>query len=191
VAALAACDSLNLIRHSELATALTLESLLGVSDAFDERIHAARRHLGQAEVAAHVRLLLAGSSLIDAEGRVQDAYSLRCAPQVLGPALDTLRFVEGWIENEINAATDNPLIFAGPDGSMRALSGGNFHGEVMGLAMDFLSVALAEVGALMERQINRMVNGNYSQGLPPMLVSTVFALPGLTSAAITLPGTTW
>ncbi|HLB48552.1 MAG TPA: aromatic amino acid lyase, partial [Anaerolineales bacterium] len=172
VAALAAADAANLIRNSEIATALALEALLGVSHAFDERIHAARRHAGQAEVAARLRALIGGSSFVDAAGRVQDAYSLRCAPQVIGPALDTLRFVERWIENEINAATDNPLIFPDPSGSMKAISGGNFHGEVMGFAMDFLGIALAEVGALAERQINRMLSGSDNQGLPPMLVSS-------------------
>lgn len=173
VAALAAADAANLIRNSEIAAALALEALLGVSHAFDERIHAARRHAGQAEVAARLRALTGGSSFVDAAGRVQDAYSLRCAPQVIGPALDTLRFVERWIENEINAATDNPLIFEEKQHlKMKAISGGNFHGEVMGFAMDFLGIALAEVGALAERQINRMLSGSDNQGLPPMLVSS-------------------
>jgi histidine ammonia-lyase len=172
VAALAAHDARNLIRHAELGTALALEALLGVSGAFDERLHNVRKHAGQWEAATRIRNLISGSTFVDASGRVQDAYSLRCAPQVFGPALDTLRFVEHWINAEINAATDNPLIFSDPDGAMRAISGGNFHGEVMALGMDFLGIALAEVGAILERQINRLVNHNYSHGLPPMLVSS-------------------
>ncbi len=172
VTALAAADAANLIRHAELCTAMALEALLGVSDALDPRIHAARTHTGQSDVATHLRAYLNGSSFINATGRVQDAYSLRCAPQVIGPALDTLRFIEKWVTAEINAATDNPLIFADESGTMRALSGGNFHGEVMGFAADFLGIALTEVGAILERQINRMVNNNYSDGLQPMLVAS-------------------
>ncbi|HLF01908.1 MAG TPA: aromatic amino acid lyase, partial [Anaerolineales bacterium] len=198
LAALAAWDAANLLRHAELATALALEALLGVSHAFDKRIHAARGHAGQSEVAAHLRALIGGSSFIDAAGRVQDAYSLRCVPQVIGPALDTLRLVETWIEREINAATDNPLIFTEPNGSMRAISGGNFHGEVMALAMDFLGIALAEVGAIVERQINRMVDQNYSHGLPPMLVASPEAaglnsglmMPHYTAASLALENQT-
>jgi len=172
VGALALADAHNLITASQVGTALALEALLGVSGAFDDRIHAARRHDSQRQVAATIRGLIAGSTLIDSGRRVQDAYSLRCAPQVIGPTLDTIRFVQGWVENEINAATDNPLIFAEPNESMRAISGGNFHGEVVGQGMDYLSIAVAEIGALAERQINRLVNNNYSHGLPPMLVNS-------------------
>ena len=169
-------DSENLVRNAELALALVLEALLGVSDAFDQRIHSVRRHSGQAVVAANVRALIDGSTYIDASRRVQDPYSLRCAPQVLGPVRDTLRMVRSWLSDEINAATDNPLIF--PDEAsdkesavFHTLSGGNFHGEIIGMAMDYLGIALAEVGALSERQIHRMVHGIYSYGLSPMLVS--------------------
>jgi histidine ammonia-lyase len=213
LAALAAWDAANIIRHAELGTALALEALLGVSHAFDARIHAARGHMGQSEVAAHLRDLIGGSSFIDAAGRVQDAYSLRCAPQVIGPALDTLRFVETWIEREINAATDNPLIFADNSSGagatarvaptamaprMKAISGGNFHGEVMALAMDFLGIAMAEVGAIVERQINRLVDQSYSHGLPPMLVASPEAaglnsglmMPHYTAASLALENQT-
>jgi histidine ammonia-lyase len=172
VAALALADAETLIATSQAATALALEALLGVSGAFDDRIHAARRQASQRQVAANIRTLIEGSTWIDSGRRVQDAYSLRCAPQMIGPALDTVRFVWGWIENEMNAATDNPLIFPEPDGLMRAISGGNFHGEVVGNGMDYLSIAMTEIGALAERQINRLVNNNYSHGLPPMLVNS-------------------
>src|SRR3989304_10288729 len=164
---------------------MALEALLGASHAFDKRLHAARKQKAQSAAAANIRALIAGSSFVDSDGRVQDAYSLRCAPQIIGPVLDTLAFVGGLIENEINAATDNPLIFVespkseiqnlksktqNPIAEFTAVSGGNFHGEVVGLAMDYLGIAMAEVGALAERQIDRMVNDKYSYGLPPMLL---------------------
>lgn len=171
IAALAVADADTLLRSAQVGAAMVLEALLGVSNAFEARLHAARRQAGQAVVAANVRALIAGSTFIDAGGRVQDAYSLRCTPQVLGPVRDTLAFVRQWVENEINAATDNPLIFLDLPGAVKARSGGNFHGEVMGLAMDFLGIAMAEVGAIAERRIDRMVNDRYSYGLPPMLVN--------------------
>lgn len=169
VAALALSDAETLIADSILATALALEALLGVSNAFDERLHAVRRQGGQSVVAAVLRRLIAGSTFVDSAGRVQDPYSLRCAPQILGPALDTLRFVRGWIENEINAATDNPLLFRAGT-SFDVISGGNFHGELIGMGMDYLGIAVAEAGAILEQQINRLLNEKLSFGLPPMLV---------------------
>ena len=172
VAALAVSDGETLITHSQIATAFALEALLGVSSAFDERLHLARRQSGQSAVAANLRRLIEGSTFINSSGRVQDSYSLRCAPQIIGPALDTLTFVRGWIENEINAATDNPLLFRDPDDSFRAISGGNFHGEVIGLGMDYLGIAIAEIGALVEQQISRLINDKLSFGLPPMLVGS-------------------
>jgi histidine ammonia-lyase len=179
VAALALADAENLVRNAEIVTAMALEALLGVSAAFDEHLHAARKQAGQAAVAANLRALVAGSSYVDAAGRVQDPYSLRCVPQILGPVRDTIAFVRGWVENEINAATDNPLIFPDPSassgqahpGPVKAISGGNFHGEVIAFGMDYLGIAMAEVGALAEQQINRMVSDKLSFGLPPMLVS--------------------
>jgi histidine ammonia-lyase len=185
IAALALADAENLIRNSEIVTAMALEALLGVTAAFDEHLHAARKQTGQAVVAANLRALIAGSSFVDGAGRVQDPYSLRCVPQILGPVRDTLAFVRGWIENEINAATDNPLIFPDHPGPVKAISGGNFHGEVIGLGMDYLGIALAEVGALAEQQINRMVNDKLSFGLPPMLVSEAGAA-GLNSGLMML-----
>jgi histidine ammonia-lyase len=172
VAALAVTDGETVIAHSQIATAFALEALLGVSSAFDERLHSARRQSGQSAVAANLRKLIEGSTFINSSGRVQDPYSLRCVPQVIGPALDTLAFVRGWIENEINAATDNPLLFREPDDSFRAISGGNFHGEVIGLGMDYLGIAIAEIGALVEQQISRLLNDKLSFGLPPMLVGS-------------------
>lgn len=170
IAALAAADSERLLYHAENGTALVFEALLGVTAALDERLHAARRHRGQQDVARRLRELLAGSTLVDSSDRVQDAYSLRCVPQILGPAHDALAFVRGWIEDEINAVTDNPLIF-GDGPAMRAISGGNFHGEVLSFAADYLKIAMVEVAALAERQTNRLLHENYSFGLPAMLVA--------------------
>jgi histidine ammonia-lyase len=161
---------------SEISLAMSLEALEGVSAAFDERLHAARRHPGQIEVAERVRRLTAGSTLLDSQGRVQDAYSLRCAPQVQGAARDTLDYVSAVVAREINAATDNPLLF----GPGTALSGGNFHGEPVGMAIDFLGIALAEVAAISERRIFRLTDARLNGGLPPMLVDR-FEEAGLNS----------
>ena len=168
MAALAVYDAAYLLEVAEISLAMTLEAVLGVSAAFDPRLHEARRHPGQIQVAAAVRRLTQGSSLIDGEGRVQDAYSLRCAPQVQGAARDTLEYVRQVIAREINAATDNPLLF----GAGEAISGGNFHGEPVGMAADFLSIAMAEVAAIAERRIFRLTDGKLNAGLPAMLVDT-------------------
>ena len=178
---------------STVGLALGLEALRGASAAFDERLHAARGHPGQQAVAAEVRRLLAGSTLIDAAGRVQDAYSLRCAPQVMGPARDTLDYVAHVLTREINAATDNPLLFDG-----QAVSGGNFHGEPVGLALDFAAIALAEVGGIAERRVARLIDEKLNDGLPPMLVSHAaeaglnsgLMMPHYTAAALALENRT-
>lgn len=176
IAALAVHDAGNLIRVAEISLGMSLEALLGVSAAFDERLHALRRQPGQVAVAARVRQITQGSSLMDAEGRVQDAYSLRCAPQVQGAAVDVLKFVQEVIGREINAVTDNPLLF----GPGEAISGGNFHGEPVGLGMDFLSMAMTEVAAISERRVFRLTDGQLNAGLPPMLVDS-FKDAGLNS----------
>ena len=168
IAALAVFDAAHLLGLAEISLSMSLEAMLGVSAAFDPRVHAARRHPGQMAVAARVRELTHGSSLLDAGRRVQDAYSLRCAPQVQGAARDALDYVYGVVSREINAVTDNPLLF----GPGQAISGGNFHGEPVGIAMDFLSIAMAEVGAISERRIFRLTDGKLNGGLPPMLVDT-------------------
>lgn len=157
----------HLLSAAEVAAAMSLESLLGASAAFDARLHAARKQPGQMRVAARLRALTAGSTLLDAEGRVQDVYSLRCAPQVQGPARDTLEFVRGIVTNELNAATDNPLLFGPGD----VISGGNFHGEPLGMAMDYLKIALSEVAAISERRTYLLMDGKMNAGLPPMLVA--------------------
>lgn len=176
LAALAVHDAENLVRVAEISLGMSLEALLGVSAAYDQRLHALRRQTGQMEVAARVRKLTQNSTLLDAEGRVQDAYSLRCGPQVQGAAWDAVKFVREIVSREINAVTDNPLLF----GPGEAISGGNFHGEPIGLAMDFLSMAMAEVAAISERRVFRLTDGQLNSGLPPMLVDS-FKDAGLNS----------
>jgi histidine ammonia-lyase len=155
-----------LIHTAEVALAASLDALLGASNAFDPRLHIIRNQVGQQQVAARIRALTQNSTMLNAAGRVQDAYSLRCAPQVQGPARDTLEFVRQLVSREINATTDNPLVF-GPD---EAISGGNFHGEVVGMVMDYLKIALAEVGAISERRTFQLTDSKMNADLPPMLV---------------------
>jgi histidine ammonia-lyase len=194
IAALAVIDADYLIDVGEAALAISLESLLGCSSAFDERLHLARGQKGQIKVAENVRRLVQGSTFVDASNRVQDAYSLRCAPQVHGAARDTLEFVRNVIEREINAATDNPLIFE--DGE--AISGGNFHGEPIGMVMDYLSIAIAELGAISERRTFRLTDGKLNGGLPAMLVDNGEAaglnsglmMPQYTAASLVLENQT-
>jgi histidine ammonia-lyase len=194
IAALAIADAAHLLAVAEISLAMSLEAMLGVSAAFDPRLHAARHQPGQIQVARRVLELTRGSSLLDAAGRIQDAYSLRCAPQVQGPASDTLNYVSMVIEREINAATDNPLLF----GPGEAISGGNFHGEPVGMAMDFLGIAVAEVGAISERRTYRLTDGNLNSGLPPMLVdhpgaaglNSGLMMPQYTAASLVLENQT-
>jgi len=192
--ALTVLDAETLLDTADIALSMTLEAVMGCSNAFDARLHLARGHSGQIHVAERIRTITAGSSLIDAGGRIQDAYSLRCAPQVNGAARDTAAHVRRVIENEVNAATDNPLIF----GECEVLSGGNFHGEPVGMVMDFLSIALAEVAAISERRIFRLTDGKLNGGLPPMLVDTPEAaglnsglmMPQYTAASLVLENQT-
>ena len=194
IAALAVWDSSRLLDLSEAALALSLEALRGCSQAFDPRIHQIRNHLGQQTVAAKVVKYIEGSTLINSTPRVQDAYSLRCAPQVQGATRDTLEHAAKVTENEINSATDNPLIFD-PD---VALSGGNFHGEPIGMVMDFLGIAMAELGAISERRIFRLTDSKLNDGLPPMLVdhpeaaglNSGLMMPQYTAASLVLENQT-
>jgi histidine ammonia-lyase len=194
ITALAVYDAWNLLDTADVALSMSLEALLGSSLAFDPRLNEARGHPGQLAVAENVRRLTRNSRLLDSTGRVQDAYSLRCAPQVHGAARDTLDFVAKMIEREINAATDNPLLFE----SGVALSGGNFHGEPVGMAADFLGIALAELAAISERRIFRLVDGRLNGGLPPMLVDAPEAaglnsglmMPQYTAASLVLENQT-
>ncbi|WP_153464260.1 histidine ammonia-lyase [Sediminibacillus terrae] len=164
--------------QTEAAASMTMEGLRGIIDAFDEDIHFARGYPEQVDVAARMRRYLDGSNLITRQGeiRVQDAYSLRCIPQVHGATWQTLNYVKDKLEIEINAATDNPLIF---EGGQKIISGGNFHGQPIALAMDFLGIAVAELANISERRIERLVNPQLND-LPAFLS----AKPGLESGAM-------
>lgn len=164
--ALTVHDAKVLAATAEIALSMSLEALMGSSAAFDSRLHAAREQHGQMRVAKAVRGFTNGSSLLNRAGRVQDAYSLRCAPQVQGAVRDTIDYCAQIIEREINAATDNPLLFSADE----IISGGNFHGEPVGLVMDFLGIALSELAAISERRVFRLIDENLNSGLPPMLV---------------------
>ena len=158
------------------AAAMSLEALRGTPTPFDPRIHEARPHEGQRRAAAMLRGLLAGSAIREShrenDSRVQDAYSLRCTPQVLGAVWDALDFGRRTVEVELNASTDNPLVFGD-----EVLSGGNFHGQPVAQAMDFLAIALTTLQALAERRVERLVNPDLSEGLPAFLTTE----PGLRS----------
>ncbi|MCB1280198.1 MAG: histidine ammonia-lyase [Salinibacterium sp.] len=199
-AALALADAENLLETAQVTAAMSIEALAGFGDAFLPQIHEARGHRGQIEVAARIRELLAGSEFIDGDvdrdpvrQPPQDAYSLRCTPQVLGPVKDTLRFVRGIVETEINAATDNPLVF--PDlpqsRTLKAVSGGNFHAEYLAFASDFLSIVVTEIGNIAERRLFRLTDGTLNRGLPDMLIASEqvgmdcgFMLPQYLAAAL-------
>ncbi len=156
----------NLLKNALAAAALSLEGLRAFTAPFDERLHQSRPHPGQIEAARAIRILLKGSTLVDsAADDVQDAYSLRCIPQVLGPAFEALAFLKEKVTIEINAATDNPLIFT--DGAV--LSGGNFHGEILGLALEMVAMALSEVGSIAERRVDKLLTSPH-RGLPLFLV---------------------
>lgn len=168
IAALAVYDAETLLKAGEVSLAMSLEALMGCSGAFDERLHQARGFKGQLRVAEAVRTLIKGSGFLNRCGLVQDAYSLRCGPQVQGICWDTLTFVRDVIDVEINAATDNPLLFE----PGIALSGGNFHGEPVGMVMDYLGIALSELASISERRTYRLTDQHLNAGLPPMLVNT-------------------
>lgn len=170
VGTLAMHDALNTVKNAIIAATLSLEALRGTRVALDEKIHAVRPHEGQNDVAHIMRLILGDSEINQSHvncGKVQDAYSLRCSPQVIGATLDTIRYVESILEIELNSATDNPLVFFEDD---TVLSGGNFHGQPIALAMDFLGIALSELANISERRINRLVNPHLS-GLPAFLTT--------------------
>ncbi|MBI4389824.1 MAG: histidine ammonia-lyase [Nitrospinae bacterium] len=179
--------ALRLAKTCDIAASMSLEVLLGTNTQLHKRIHRVRPHAGQAESAANMRLVTDGSEIISSHkdcDRVQDAYSLRCSPQVHGASRDALRFVKQTIETEMNSATENPLVF--PDG--RIFSGGNFHGQPVAMAMDYLAIALAELANISERRTERMVNPNLS-GLPSFLiegggVNSGFMIAQYTAAAL-------
>ena len=179
-----------LARAADVAGAMTLEALRGTPVAFDERIHAVRPHPGQVEVAAHLRELLSESEIrashVLNDPRVQDAYSLRCMPQVHGAVRGALHHAREIVETETGSATDNPLVFANEN---EVLSGGNFHGAPLALAFDYAAFALTDLISITERRIDRLVNPDYNEGLPPFLtahpgISSGFMIAQVTAAAL-------
>jgi histidine ammonia-lyase len=184
--ALAVHDAENLLAHAPIAAALSLEAMLGLSAAFASDLQQASGQPGQARVAARVRELVDGSRLVDSDpARVQDAYSLRCTPQVLGPVADAVAFLRQRFSIALNAATDNPLIFPDGRGSYRSFSGGNFHGGGPAMWLDFLGIAMAEVADIAERRVFRLLTPELSGGLPAMLVLTSGLDSGLMMAQYT------
>ncbi len=176
ILALLVHDAYSLWRTTHGAAALSLEALKGTPIPFDERLHAARPHRGQGESASLMRELLAQSEIReshrDEDPRVQDSYSLRCVPQVLGAVKDAIDFACGVVDVEINAATDNPLVLG-----EEIISGGNFHGQPVAMALDYLAIALTTLAGISERRIERLVNPDLSPGLPAFLAAN----PGLES----------
>ena len=213
VGSLALVAAENLVDSADVIGAMSCDALKGTDAAFDERIHQARPHPGQIASAANLRGLLEGSQIRESHrecGRVQDAYSLRCMPQVHGAVRDTLAHCRRVFEIEINSAVDNPLVFRTTRGHVAAdalvrhaehsstvdesdhadvLSGGNFHGEPVAFALDFLAIALSALAGISERRLERLVNPALSEGLPPFLapgagLNSGFMMPQVTAAAL-------
>jgi histidine ammonia-lyase len=183
-----------LVDSADVIGALTLDALRGTDVAFDERIHQARPHPGQLTTAANLRKMLEGSEIRHSHAdckRVQDAYSLRCMPQVHGAVRDTLAHCREVFETEINSAVDNPLVFVNDAKAAEGdvLSGGNFHGEPLAFALDFMAIALSALAGISERRIERLVNPALNEGLPPFLAPSAglnsgFMMPQVTAAAL-------
>ena len=180
LAALLVADAWTVWRAAHAAAAMSLEAVRGSPDPFDARIHDVRPHPWQQRSAALLRDLLADSEIREShranDPRVQDAYSLRCTPQVLGAVGEGLAFAERIVATELNAATDNPLVFGD-----EVISGGNFHGQPVALALDVIGIALTTLAGLAERRIERVVNPDLSSGLPAFLARN----PGLESGFMT------
>jgi len=183
-----------LVDTADVLGGLSCDALKGTDAAFDERIHRARPHSGQMRTAANLRRILEGSQIRESHrecGRVQDAYSLRCIPQVHGAVRDTLAHCRSVFETEANSAVDNPLVFITDPKNAEGdvISGGNFHGEPLAFALDFLAIALSALAGISERRIERLVNPALSEGLPPFLapgagLNSGFMMPQVTAAAL-------
>ncbi|HEX8955963.1 MAG TPA: aromatic amino acid ammonia-lyase [Burkholderiaceae bacterium] len=191
VAVLAAADARDLLSDACISLGLTLEAMRAEMSAFDPRIHQARPHAGQIKTAAAIRKLMQGSTRATHEARavqfpeelrrtdipytnrIQDVYSLRCAPQVYGPVFDALDYIDTIVDKEINSATDNPLIFSRDGGGFEIISGGNFHGQYLAQAMDLLAMAVADLGSICERRVARLIDPTLSWGLPRNLMTGV------------------
>ncbi|MDT7779168.1 MAG: histidine ammonia-lyase [Acidobacteriota bacterium] len=190
VGALALERAERLTRTADVSGAMSLEALKGTPAAFDERIHAARPHRGQMEAAAHLRELLLESEIrashLEGDPRVQDAYSLRCMPQVHGATRDALAHARHAVEVETGSATDNPLVFADTG---EVISGGNFHGAPLAIAFDYAAIALVHLGNIVERRIDHLVNPDRNEGLPAFLtaragVESGYMVPQIVAVAL-------
>lgn len=194
VGTLALLAAETLVDTADVLGGLSCDALKGTDAAFDERIHNARPHSGQIKSAANLRHMLEGSQIRESHrtcGRVQDAYSLRCIPQVHGAVRDTFEHCRSIFETEANSAVDNPLVFiTNPnDSEGDVISGGNFHGEPLAFALDFLAIALSALAGISERRIERLVNPALSEGLPPFLapgagLNSGFMMLQVTAAAL-------
>ncbi|HLZ41166.1 MAG TPA: histidine ammonia-lyase [Candidatus Sulfotelmatobacter sp.] len=194
VGTLALLSAENLVDSADALGGMCCDALKGTDAAFDERIHKARPHNGQIKTAANLRKMLEGSQIRESHrecGRVQDAYSLRCIPQVHGAVRDTLEHCRSVFETEANSAVDNPLVFItdAKNAEGDVISGGNFHGEPLAFALDFLGIALGALAGISERRIERLVNPALSEGLPPFLapgagLNSGFMMPQVTAAAL-------
>jgi len=163
----AVTEAFNLYKTANVSAALMMEAVKGCTPAFDSRVHAIRPHKGQMAVAKEIMSLLSGSENVDKSGHIQNPYSLRCVPQVHGASFDALHYVRNVLETELNSVTDNPLIF--PDDN-DVLSAGNFHGQPLALALDFLAIAISEIANISERRTEQLVNPQLS-GLAPFLIN--------------------
>src|SRR5439155_7090714 len=190
VGALALRRAQRLVHVADIAGAMTLEALRDTPVAFDERIHAARPHRGQIESAAHLRELLRDSEIrkshLENDPRVQDAYSLRCMPQVHGAVRGVIDHAREVIEIETGSVTDNPLAFAETE---EVLSGGNFHGAPVAFALDYVAIAMTDLAGISERRIERLVNPDLNEGLPPFLTThpgtaSGYMVPQITAVAL-------
>lgn len=178
--------SMRLVRIADILAGMSLEALQGSIKPFDPRVHEIRPHRGQVDVASNVRMLLGDSEILESHrdcGKVQDPYCLRCVPQVHGASRDALSHAVGVVETEINSVTDNPLVFEGGD----VISGGNFHGQPLALALDYAGMALAELASISERRIYLLLAGH--DGLPELLmretgINSGFMIPQYTAAAL-------
>jgi len=167
VGAITTYDAIELSKLADIVGSLTMEALYGIKDAMDERVHLVRGQIGQIQSAKNILTLTDHSEYLTRQGevRVQDAYSIRCMPQVHGASKDALNYIKEKVEIEMNAATDNPLVFD----EDTVISGGNFHGEPVAISFDFLKIAISELASISERRIERLVNPSLSEGLPAFL----------------------
>lgn len=165
--------AINLALTADAAACLSLEALRGTDRAYDERVHALRPHPRQIDCAAFLRQLLAGSEFLRRANslNVQDPYTLRCVPQVHGAVRDAIAYAQWTVNIELNAVNDNPIVFVGADGAIDVISAGNFHGEPVAIAMDYLKLALTELGNMSERRIARLVDADSNQSALPMFLT--------------------